>query len=49
MDVRLESPSDAAAIRAVLEAAFPTATEAELVDELRRAGMWSSRWRRSMA
>ena len=38
MDVRLESPSDAAAIRAILEAAFPTAAEAELVDELRRAG-----------
>ena len=38
MDVRLEIPSDAAPIRAVLEAAFPTATEAELVDELRRAG-----------
>jgi reactive intermediate/imine deaminase len=38
MDVRLGSPSDAAAIRAVLEAAFPTAAEAALVDELRRAG-----------
>jgi len=38
MDVRLESPSDAAAIRAILEAAFPTAAEAGLVDELRRAG-----------
>jgi putative acetyltransferase len=38
MDVRLEIPSDAAPIRAVLEASFPTATEAELVDELRRAG-----------
>jgi hypothetical protein len=38
MDVRLEIPSDAAPIRAVLEAAFPRATEAESVDELRRAG-----------
>jgi hypothetical protein len=45
MDVRLESPSDAAPIRAVLEAEFPTADEAGSVDELRRAGDVVSRWR----
>ena len=34
--VRDEQPGDAPAIRRVLEAAFPTAVEADLVDKLRR-------------
>jgi predicted N-acetyltransferase YhbS len=36
--VRTERPDDVAAIRAVNEAAFPTAAEAGLVDALRAAG-----------
>lgn len=35
---RPEHPSDAAAIRAIHEAAFPTAAEARLVDALRASG-----------
>lgn len=36
--IRPEEPADAVAIRRVLEAAFPTADEARLVDSLRAAG-----------
>jgi len=36
--VREERPADAAAIRAVHEAAFPTSAEADLVDRIRAAG-----------
>jgi putative acetyltransferase len=36
--LREERPADAAAIRAVLEAAFPTHAEADLVDRIRAAG-----------
>lgn len=36
--IRRERPGDAAAIRAVVEAAFPTAAEADLVDALRDCG-----------
>lgn len=38
--VRREAPGDAAAVRAVVEAAFPTAAEADLVDALRRDPAW---------
>jgi putative acetyltransferase len=38
MIVRAERPDDAAAIRAVHTASFPTALEARLVDALRAAG-----------
>jgi len=33
-DIRDETPDDAAAIRAVVEAAFPKPAEADLVDQL---------------
>jgi putative acetyltransferase len=36
--IRPEEPADSAAIRSVLEAAFPTAAEARLVDSLRDGG-----------
>ena len=36
--IRPEGPADAAAIRRVLEAAFPTPAEARLVDLLRAGG-----------
>ncbi len=36
--IRPEEPTDAAAVRRVLEAAFPTAAEARLVDLLRAGG-----------
>lgn len=36
--LREERPADAAAIRAVLEAAFPTSAEADLVERIRAAG-----------
>jgi putative acetyltransferase len=36
--IRPEGPADAAAIRRVLEAAFPTAAEARLVESLRAGG-----------
>src|SRR5262245_15027160 len=38
LSIRPEVPADAAAIRRVLEAAFPTAVEAHLVDRLRAEG-----------
>jgi hypothetical protein len=38
MIIRLETPSDIAAIRVVEEAAFPTPAEARMVDDLRAAG-----------
>src|SRR5579871_2667475 len=38
LSTRIEEPADAAAIRSVLEAAFPTAAEARLVDSLRAGG-----------
>jgi putative acetyltransferase len=38
MVIRLETPSDLVAIRAVETAAFPGPAEAELVDDLRKAG-----------
>ncbi|MDL4822166.1 GNAT family N-acetyltransferase, partial [Actinomadura opuntiae] len=37
---RPETAADAAAVRRVLEAAFPTAAEADLVDALRRDPAW---------
>ncbi len=40
---RPEQPADAAAIRRILEAAFPTAAEARLVEQLRAGGhVWVS-------
>src|SRR5262245_34693715 len=43
VSIREEQPGDVAAIRRVLEAAFPTSTEARLVDLLRVAGrLWVS-------
>lgn len=36
--IRLEQPKDAAAVRRVHQAAFPTAAEADLVDRLRAGG-----------
>ena len=36
--IRPEQPSDAAAVRSVHEAAFPTAAEADLVEKLRKTG-----------
>jgi putative acetyltransferase len=38
LSIRPEEPADSAAIRRVLEAAFPTAAEARLVDLLRAGG-----------
>ncbi len=38
MIIQPEAPTDRAAIRTVVEAAFPTAGEAELVDQLRKDG-----------
>src|SRR5436190_20259107 len=38
LSIRSEEPTDAVAIRRVLEAAFPTADEARLVDLLRASG-----------
>jgi putative acetyltransferase len=38
LSIRPEEPADSAAIRMVLEAAFPTAAEADLVDLLRAGG-----------
>ncbi|GAA1863574.1 GNAT family N-acetyltransferase [Actinomadura bangladeshensis] len=38
--MRPEAPGDAGAVRAVVEAAFPTAAEADLVDALRRDPAW---------
>lgn len=38
LSIRTETPADAAAIRRVLEAAFPTAAEAHLVELLRAGG-----------
>ena len=38
LNVRVEQPADVAAIRSVLEAAFPTSVEADLVEALRAAG-----------
>ncbi|TDB78613.1 GNAT family N-acetyltransferase [Actinomadura sp. KC216] len=37
---RQERPGDRAAVRAVVEAAFPTAAEADLVDALREDAAW---------